>query len=115
MGTNYYWYERPACPTCGRRDEPLHVGKSSAGWVFALRIYPELGIHDLDDWRERWRRPGSELRDEYDRPADAELLEGAITQRTWHTGWLMSSERGEVRLDAPGGARTYDLVDREFC
>jgi hypothetical protein len=26
------------------------------GWRFALRVYPELGIHSLGDWDKRFRR-----------------------------------------------------------
>ena len=54
MGTNYYLHEPPTnkCEHCGRQDEkePLHIGKSSVGWVFALHIIPEMGIEDLEDW-----------------------------------------------------------------
>ena len=36
MGTNYYLNDR-------------HIGKSSAGWYFALHIYPEENINSLDE------------------------------------------------------------------
>lgn len=49
MGTNYY-VERDPCPCCGRGGVPLHIGKSSMGWAFALRVYPELGIDSFADW-----------------------------------------------------------------
>jgi len=41
MGTNYY-LQGKVCVHCGVADGgPLHIGKSSAGWNFGLRIYPE--------------------------------------------------------------------------
>lgn len=53
MGTNYYWI-RDACPTCGH-GERVHIGKSSAGWVFSLHVHPEDDISSLDDWIDAWR------------------------------------------------------------
>lgn len=64
MGTNYYW--EPVCPNCNQPlpdAERLHIGKSSAGWVFALHVYPEKHIDDLPDWAE-WFRKGR-IRNEY--------------------------------------------------
>jgi len=54
MGTNFYLATKAGkpCECCGRFDPPqtLHIGKSSAGWTFKLRVYPDKGINDLDDW-----------------------------------------------------------------
>ena|SRR3990167_10738072 len=51
MGTNYYVMpEKPCCLECGREFDKLHIGKSSAGWHFSLRVYPENGINNLQDW-----------------------------------------------------------------
>jgi len=61
MGTNYYF--------CTVDDvgfqHKLHIGKSSAGWVFAVRIHPEREIQTLADWVAVWAR-GGEIRDEYE-------------------------------------------------
>ena len=65
MGTNYYLHEKPPCPTCGHETEPLHIGKSSVGWAFALRIMPERKIHDLMCWYDLARAPGAIIRNEY--------------------------------------------------
>jgi len=40
MGTNYY-AKINFCKECGRFDE-LHIGKSSAGWKFAIEIHEEF-------------------------------------------------------------------------
>lgn len=50
MGTNYFLHS-PACPHCGKEDEPLHLGKSSGGWCFGLHVYPEKG---LNNWQDIW-------------------------------------------------------------
>lgn len=44
MGCNFYAYHEDT-------REELHIGKSSYGWYFALRIYPERGITNLDHWK----------------------------------------------------------------
>jgi hypothetical protein len=96
MGTNYYLHvpRAAACPHCGRSDdtEILHIGKSSAGWVFSLHVIPEQGIHDLDDWRARW--PRGRIVDECGDSVSIEQMEATITRRKnkpfskqrW-TGW----------------------------
>ena len=64
MGTNFYAYTE-ACECCGRGDEPLHIGKSSAGWKFSFQGYPD---HDppLTSWKA-WREflVNLQIRDEY--------------------------------------------------
>lgn len=70
MGTNYYWHH-DICGSCGRSDDPIHIGKSSAGWCFALHVDEDIGIKSLDDWMSRWgemNHTNSEIRDEYGHP-----------------------------------------------
>lgn len=43
----------------------LHIGKSSCGWHFALCIYPELGINNLEDWKREFNNPDNTIIDEY--------------------------------------------------
>lgn len=51
MGTNYYFRTGKICSECGHSSgEELHIGKSSGGWCFALRVYPERNINNLSDW-----------------------------------------------------------------
>jgi len=47
MGTNYYAIDR--CECCGREDR-IHIGKSSAGWGFALHVIPEMDLFSIGDW-----------------------------------------------------------------
>jgi hypothetical protein len=81
MGTNYYLY-RDVCPHCGRaEEEPLHIGKSSAGWCFSLHVTDE--IPDLEAWQKEWEQ--GEIRNESgDRHTPAEMLR-CVTERSWAT------------------------------
>jgi hypothetical protein len=87
MGTNYYWHEKDECACCGRPYEPKHIGKSSSGWVFALRVYPEDGINDVDDWETRWKTPGSKIVDEYGQKLDAADMMITIMARARPERW----------------------------
>lgn len=82
MGTNYYHTVKTnECAACGRHDgEPVHIGKSSAGWCFSLHVMPDEGICDLDDWRKRWEA-GGEIRDEYGEVVTTEEMLRIITER----------------------------------
>jgi hypothetical protein len=111
MGTNYYYHpsgER-TCPHCGHETASLHIGKSSWGWNFSLRVHPHEGITSLDDWRERWASGGA-IFDEYDErvePADMlSLIVDRPPGRT-HTGLTFS-------LDCKPGGPTWDLCHYEF-
>lgn len=90
MGTNFYWTDvdtRPVCPTCKRPEggdapEELHIGKSSAGWCFSLHVFTEgEGPTSLDEWRERFSRTGSTIRDEYGDTISAEEMIDRIVNR----------------------------------
>lgn len=116
MGTNYYYEtagEAP-CEHCGRGGgtETLHIGKSSAGWVFALCIYPERGIHSLADWQRLWAA-GGQIRDEYGDVCPAGIVLETITQRSHPHGLKIHEDRG-TRLIEPGEP-TYQLrTDTDF-
>jgi hypothetical protein len=85
MGTNYYLHQKPDCGCCGRPCEPLHIGKSSAGWCFSLHVMPDEGINTLDDWRRLWAAHGAYIRDEYDERVSIADMELIITAR--RCGW----------------------------
>lgn len=60
MGTNYTAIIRD-----GDKTKELHIGKSSSGWVFSLRVYPVLGINTLYDWIDIFINPTTKIVDEY--------------------------------------------------
>jgi hypothetical protein len=121
VGTNYYYYpsgER-TCPHCQQETPRLHIGKSSAGWNFLLRIYPQRGIDGLEDWKEIWSRPSGAIFDEYGRPVTVEQMLPWITERQ-RPERLLSMCSPENRspfvrsLDVRPGDGTYDLCNYEF-
>lgn len=81
MGTNYYLHEN-ICSHCGRGDEPLHIGKSSAGWCFALHVIPERGLNSLEDWEKKFEK--GTILNEYGNPTSPEEMLRIITERDWH-------------------------------
>lgn len=85
MGTNYYHFETEAgdpCERCGHRKGKRHIGKSAGGWCFSLHVYPEDGIRDLDDWRDRWWKGGT-ICDEYGGRILPEEMDLIIRLRSW--------------------------------
>ena len=78
MGTNYYVVE-DVCKHCGRGDDEIHIGKSSAGWCFSLHVTPEDDINSLDDWKKFWA--GKEIRDEYGDKITEDRMLDVITNR----------------------------------
>lgn len=128
MGTNYYWYPKPPCETCLRPYEPLHIGKSSAGWCFALHLVPEEDIESLSNWRDRFAL--GEVRDEYGRDITADEMVAIITDREWARAADWSPRVYESNHAEPGpnnlirhkighgciahGDGTYDLIVGEF-
>jgi hypothetical protein len=88
MGTNFY-LKTDVCPHCKRCDDRLHIGKSSAGWCFALHVIPEDGINDLEDWRARWAT--GVIEDEYGTVLTPADMDQRITQRVgskdWNSRW----------------------------
>jgi hypothetical protein len=65
MGTNYYVMPAPCCPTCGRSDPSIHIGKSSAGWAFLFHGHEDekLTLTTAKEWFAHLE--GREIRDEY--------------------------------------------------
>lgn len=111
MGTNYYLYQKPDCKCCGRPFEPLHIGKSSGGWRFALHVMPENGINTLDDWRILWSTPGAFIRDEYGEKVSIADMERLITKREWRGGPV---KRHDDQYCVGHGKGTWDYITGEF-
>lgn len=83
MGTNYYLNK------CHEPDpdDKIHIGKSSAGWCFSLRVYPERKITNFNDWLiifSALRELDIEIRDEYGHIISVEEMIVTIVGRCWH-------------------------------
>jgi hypothetical protein len=111
MGTNYYLYQKPDCKCCGRPFEPLHIGKNSGGWRFALHVMPEDGINTLDDWRVLWSAPGAFIRDEYGEKVSIADMERLITKREWRGGPV---KHHDDQYCVGHGEGTWDYITGEF-
>jgi hypothetical protein len=123
VGTNFYHHEKPPCPTCGHADEPRHIGKSSGGWCFSLHVYPEDGIHKLEDWLARFAT--GEIRDEYGEAITPDAMRQQITERgrdnawedtRWHSGYLSEAHfhRSNHSQRGPSGLLRHQ-IDGHHC
>lgn len=59
----------------------LHIGKSSAGWTFALHVIPEQRLNDLENWEMLLSEPGVQIFDEYGKEIDLAALLSTIRER----------------------------------
>ena len=134
MGTNYYiWVDTNETSPDGVECEKIHIGKSSSGWVFSLRIYEDRNIFSLYDWMPIILNNQNVIRDEYGcHITAAEMLKtitvrGRDTAPNWSDSeWAMNhaepgpnnlvrgrqmSEYGRTRTHGEG---TWDYCDYEF-
>lgn len=136
MGTNFYVTSDKPCPCCGRGGELKHIGKSAAGWCFALHVYPDEGINNLEDWQKFWE--GKEITNEYGTVLTSLDMLDEITNRGRERKWeakpygydswsvfhrMNQSEQGPnglLRSQIDGrhcighGEGTYDFIVGEF-
>lgn len=117
MGTNYYYESSGGdrCEHCGRGDdaEQLHIGKSSAGWMFPLCIYPERNINSLEDWKRVWAS-GGQIRDEYGEFVSVDEMVFIITQRSHPSGLRYLGQDNQTRRMTPGGTTWYTTTETDF-
>lgn len=122
MGTNYYLHEpsETRCPTCGHDPEngPLHIGKSSFGWRFALHIIPEQKILTLDDWKARWNKDGVKIFNEYEEEITPEKMLAVITERGPGNYCPKDRELSNHNVDGihcvESGSNSYDYILGDF-
>ena len=51
--------------------------------MFALRVYPELGINTLDDWKKLFAEANNSILNEYGTTVSASEMIDWITNRSW--------------------------------
>jgi hypothetical protein len=113
MGANYYL-------RAWKSGDPFvyrHFGKDSAGWVFALRIYPEKGIDDLDDWIsyvKRLREDGYSVKFYKDGSEEVEFdqLVDYVKNKKEYRGRPLFRADPSLPDVEPGG--NWDRISREF-
>lgn len=110
MGTNYYLHLNN-CPTCHKSENILHIGKSSAGWVFALHVgtpdsteYPKVP-ENLESWENLFRSPEHAILDEYGTLISPEELSKIIRERSWPNPreWTPEEYRRNHAVPGPNG------------
>lgn len=107
MGTNYHLIKK--CSSCNH-EEKLHIGKSSAGWCFALHVYPksenkqieekvignfikrDIVIESLYDWKKWFNNLDWRIFNEY----GAELYPSEIIEIITNRYWKVHKEVPEL-------------------
>lgn len=80
---NYYLIEKRNVSEGG--PIRLHIGKSSAGWVFALHVYPDVGLRNWDDWLALIHSGGQvEIEDENGEYMGKPDFVRTVAQRAWN-------------------------------
>lgn len=115
MGTNYYLVSKEKtyhCEKCGYSPDRRHIGKSSGGWAFMLRVYPEIDIHDINDWDRLFADTRFYIENEYGDIISAGLMLNIITDRPKESRHSNPREwpEGFVRR----GAGTWDVFELDF-
>lgn len=115
MGTNFYLHPKPSDPQGVDAPEPLHIGKSSMGWCFALRVYAEQNINSLDDWIREFDKPGAVIRDEYGVTIEKEGMLATITKRSRAApglkGWTDEELARNHAVRGPNGLARHVFSD----
>lgn len=119
MGTNYYVYIPNEDVT--KVGEQLHIGKSSVGWVFSLRVHFDKGINTLYDWLPVFLNNRNVITDEYGSNITADEMLQRIACRSMPQPPVNWTEREWELNDAEPGpnnlvrARTRDINQNGGC
>ena len=109
MGTNFY-ARINACNYCGRSDDEIHIGKSSAGWTFSFHVTDE--IKSYKDWIKYLSRDNIKIVDEYNSVYSLEefedLVESKKNEEHNHTKACMKSGYENSYLDEEGHSMTKE-------
>ncbi len=125
MTTNYY-ATGLGLPSIGTR---VHLGLSASGWVFQLRVYPNLGISSWADWWTLLSKPGVRIWDEYKHRVSLSDFLKVVTERERGSQAVRSAEWWLVNQAEPGpcglarsrahlvysyGEGTWECHDKDF-
>ena len=121
MGINYYFHMEmpPPCECCGRPYEKLyyHIGKSSAGWYFALHIDPSKNLNSFTDWVAFLSSAEGVIKNEYrDEISLKQMLSIITNRRGYKKPFSKNAEWYNINNAEPA---EYNLVrariDGQFC
>lgn len=116
MGTNYYYLDD---------EKELHIGKSSGGWVFAMKIHPKHNIKSYEDWKKIFNK--GVIIDEYETPLTTIKMIDIIENRTKYLGHTNKVSDSYAETSPNGLHRTkigpyckehfetWEIIEHEFC
>lgn len=121
MSTNYYAFG--PFPGGEPDGEGLHIGKTSAGWIFLGRAHDDLGLTSRASWSAFLSQPDVVIRNEYGREVPKAEMAETMAVRRGADGRLLRRHGFRSALDAHPGWADRCLVDdegnefsrREFC
>ena len=105
MGTNYY-IRIPH----NKHIEEKHIGKSSGGWKFLLRIYPNENLYTLDDWIPKLQQ--YRIFNEYEEEVTYKKMISIIHYKEDKKILLSHCDYG---MGAICGGDAWDLYGSSFC
>lgn len=103
MGTNFY-YQEPISLNSFIYLHPVHIGKSSCGWMFGLRTDKELNLLTWNDWKAFLK--DKTIVDEYDNEWTFEDFCQKVENRP--KDWKRHSRIGYC---LSWGEGTWDMMD----
>lgn len=105
MGTNYYVDADPTCNNPAHTTQ-LHIGKSSWGWEFGFRAYPDLSLASWAQWRVFLQ--GRTIVDEYDETVTYAEFVAIVEDRRVPEG----RDRLSCRVDPDAWTRDFGFGGR---
>lgn len=138
MGRNFYWSDETQEERQEEREKHwLHIGKSSAGWLFSMHVIPSEDIESWNDWQSVLQASGKifddshnvvtfeELRQivedrsakhplEFDWSTKEELIAETITYNTKYN-LLQTGPKAEHFTKTVFGEGPWKYCNYDFC
>ena len=112
-----YYLEEKKCECCGYTPEPLHIGKNSGGWCFALHVHYGLKIKTLDDWKAYARKEiscGASIKDECGNTVSEEEMWDMVENRSYDGPYRKGVLDDPYTMQGPNGL-LRSPIDKEHC
>lgn len=117
MSTNFFLVP-PQCPCCGHQDKSIHLGKSSVGWTFGLRIRPDDNINNWNDIVSLIKEKQADywqIQDEYGTPFSFAQFSYVVCERqgkraSFSPSWLAQN----YAMEGPNNL-VRRLIDGQHC
>lgn len=107
MGTNYFLKSKKHPDAT-----PIHIGKSSAGWCFALHVIPQLDINSLDDWKKLFYNENNIIENEYNEEILHDQMMIIITERKGREDRQTGQQLDPYTIVGPNGLVRHPLDEK---